>query len=68
MSHTSHPKKCEHKLKYCEQCNVVHCETCKEEWRKETASWAYTNGTSTMNPIIYPTSPIIYSTFTCQHK
>jgi len=47
MSHNSHPKKCEHKLIYCSQCDIVHCEFCSEEWKKNYTNWTYTdNGTT----------------------
>lgn len=39
--HNSHPKKCEHILKHCEQCDVVYCETCKKEWKIESLQWSY---------------------------
>ncbi len=48
--HNTHPKKCEHKLVHCEQCDIVYCEVCKEEWNKPVSSWhtitpPYTGGT-----------------------
>ena len=40
--------KCNHKLKYCEQCDTVYCEKCSREWKKETINFTYTQpGTST---------------------
>jgi len=52
--HTSHPKKCEHKLVYCEQCNIVYCKTCGEEWKKEYSNYTWTypgqmQGTGTLS-------------------
>ena len=41
--HKTHPKKCEHKLKYCEQCDVVYCEVCGEEWKKDYITWTTTS-------------------------
>lgn len=41
----SHSKKCEHELKYCEQCNIVYCVMCKEEWTKPYFNYTYTPGT-----------------------
>lgn len=26
--------KCEHNLKFCKDCDVVYCDLCKEEWKK----------------------------------
>lgn len=32
--HSSHPVKCIHTLVHCEQCDVIYCSLCKEEWKK----------------------------------
>jgi hypothetical protein len=29
-------KKCEHELKYCEECDLVFCKKCKKEWVQNT--------------------------------
>lgn len=34
MHNHSKNKKCNHVLKICEECNVVYCELCLEEWDK----------------------------------
>ena len=33
---------CEHKLKYCEHCDIVYCEKCKKEWKKEVSNFTWT--------------------------
>lgn len=37
--------KCKHQLKYCEHCDLVYCEECKREWKKEMTGWTYTSCT-----------------------
>jgi hypothetical protein len=32
---------CDHKLRYCEACDVVYCKSCKKEWGKYVQSWTY---------------------------
>jgi len=32
--------KCNHELKYCEQCDIVYCEKCNKEWKKEIYSYS----------------------------
>lgn len=38
--------KCEHKLEFCKVCDVVYCNKCKEEWKKNL-NWTCT-GTTTI--------------------
>lgn len=49
MHNHPQPTTCDHKLEFCEHCNTVYCEKCKEEWKKETISiptcWPHDNGT-----------------------
>jgi hypothetical protein len=62
MTHNSHPAKCKHILKHCEHCDVVYCEKCNKEWKKETIRTYYDVGTTTLpyNP------PVTYTS--CSHK
>lgn len=50
--------KCEHSLKFCKDCDVVYCETCKEEWKKNTNNWILGGGTTTL-PYV-PAAPFPY--------
>lgn len=34
MHNHTEPIKCEHKLKYCDHCDVVYCTKCKREWEQ----------------------------------
>ena len=44
---------CEHELKYCRVCDVVYCEKCRREWKKDgytyfypQTTWAYPQTTT----------------------
>jgi len=51
--HTS----CEHKLKFCEKCDMVFCEVCKEEWKKEKVGLTSPQFIPAPNPYPYNTTP-----------
>ena len=34
---------CEHTLKLCKVCDVVYCEQCKSQWRRNTYTYTYPN-------------------------
>lgn len=46
-------KKCEHQLKFCEHCNIVYCDKCNEEWKKEKIIFDNFSGTQTL-PMPWP--------------
>ena len=37
-------EKCVHEIKFCANCDVVYCEKCKDEWKKNWSNLTYTTG------------------------
>lgn len=37
---------CNHKFKFCSECDVVYCDQCHEEWKKETVNVPWTTTTT----------------------
>lgn len=64
MTHNSHPQKCKHELEYCEQCNVVFCKKCKEEWKKEMTSFSYTSPATSTWPYPYASETMLLNNHT----
>ena len=38
MHNHTKPTPCNHKFKFCIECDVVYCEECREEWHKGTVN------------------------------
>lgn len=60
-------KECEHELKYCRKCDIVYCEKCNAEWKKNiyvTSPYIVTYGDGTVAP--FNGSPI--ATVTHSHE
>ena len=68
MEHNSHPTKCKHELEYCEQCNVVFCKKCKEEWKKESLSFTYTQPSTIYPNTVYCGGSGTQLLNNCTHK